>query len=167
MSTQVRPRNRFPIPAFPVIGARFRSASTTIIAIAVVLAAWINQQARQTADRVSHAIEIRERAERFLGRMRDAETGQRGFLLTGEPSYLEPFTEGRATAGPELDILAALVDADPAQKAQVAKLRQDMGIKFEELDRTITLERAGRREEAIALVRDAGGIAAIDRLRDT
>lgn len=172
MSDQVRPRSRFSLPALPAFSTRLRSATTTIIAIgvvavAVIVAALINQQARRTADLVSHAIEIRERAERFLGRLRDAETGQRGFLLTGQPSYLEPFTEGRATAGPELDILAALVDADPAQKAQVVKLRQDMGIKFEELDRTIALERAGRREEAIALVRDAGGIAAMDRLRDT
>ncbi|RYE30102.1 MAG: hypothetical protein EOP23_19945 [Hyphomicrobiales bacterium] len=172
MSFQVRPRNRFLIPVFPVFGARLRSATTTIIAIgvvaaAIVLAAWINWQARQTADLVSHAIEIRERAERFLGRMRDAETGQRGFLLTGDVDYLVPFTGGRAAAGPELDILAALVDADTAQKERVATLRTNMATKFAELDRTILLERAGRRAEALALVRSESGIAAMDRLRDT
>ncbi|MCA0419481.1 MAG: CHASE3 domain-containing protein, partial [Proteobacteria bacterium] len=172
MSARVRPRNRFPLPVFPVLGARVRSATTTIIAIgvvaaAVVLAAGINWQARQTADRVSHAIEIRERAERFLGRMRDAETGQRGFLLTGEAAYLDPFTEGRAAAGPELDILAGLVEADPTQKERVGTLRADMATKFAELDRTISLERAGRRTEALALVKSESGIAAMDRLRDT
>jgi len=172
MPAQVRPRSRFSFPALPAFGTRLRSATTTIIAIgvvavAVVVAAWINQQARRTADLVSHAIEIRERAERFLGRLRDAETGQRGYLLTGQASYLEPFTEGRAAAGPELDILAALVDADPIQKLRVAKLREDMRLKFEELDRTITLERAGRRDQALAIVRDAAGSDAMDRLRDT
>lgn len=172
MSAQVRFRTRFPIPALPVFGARFRSATTTVVAIGVVaiailLAAWINRQARQTADRVSHAIEIRERAERFLGRMRDAETGQRGYLLTGETDYLDPFTEGRAAAGPELDILAALVDADPVQKGRIEALRADMAAKFSELDRTIALERAGRREEALALIRSESGVAAMDRLRDT
>lgn len=172
MSAPVRPRSRLSLPAFPAFGTRLRSATTTIIAIgvvavAIVLAAWINQQARRAADLVSHAIEIRERAERFLGRLRDAETGQRGYLLTRQASYLDPFTEGRAAAGPELDILAALVDRDPVQKQRVAQLRADMRIKFEELDRTITLERAGRREEALALVRDSGGIEAMDRLRDT
>jgi two-component sensor histidine kinase/CHASE3 domain sensor protein len=172
MSARVRPRNRFPLPVVPVFGARFRSATITIVAIgvvtlAVVLAAWINWQARQTADLVSHAIEIRERAERFLGRMRDAETGQRGFLLTGEAAHLDPFTEGRAAAGPELEILTALVDADPGQKERVARLRADMAIKFVELDRTISLEREGRRAEALALVKSEGGIAAMNRLRDT
>lgn len=172
MSTQVRPRSRIPFPVLPTVGTRLRSATTTIIAIgvvavAIVLAAWINRQARQTADRVSHAIEIRERAERFLGRLRDAETGQRGYLLTGQADYLDPFTEGRAAAGPELDILAALVDTDPVQKERVAKLRADMRAKFDELDRTIALARAGRRDEALALVRDEKGIAAMDRLRET
>jgi two-component sensor histidine kinase/CHASE3 domain sensor protein len=172
MSAQVRPRTRFPSPVLPAFGARFRSATTTfvaigVVAIAILLAAWINRQARQTADRVSHAIEIRERAERFLGRMRDAETGQRGYMLTGEADYLEPFTEGRAAAGPELDILAALVDADAVQKQRVEALRTDMAAKFAELDRTISLERAGRRAEALAIIRTENGVAAMDRLRDT
>lgn len=172
MPTQVSPRSRFPLPALPAFGTRLRSATTTIIAIgvvavAIIVAAWINQQARRTSDLVSHAIEIRERAERFLGRLRDAETGQRGYLLTGQASYLEPFTEGRAAAGPELDILTALVDADPVQKAQMARLRDDMRLKFDELDRTIALERAGRRDQALALLRDSGSGDAMDRLRDT
>lgn len=172
MSAQVRPRSRPLIPVLPGFRTRLRSATTTIsaigvVAVAIVLAAWINQQARRTADLASHAIEVRERAERFLGRLRDAETGQRGYLLTGQASYLEPFSEGRAAAGPELDILAALVDADPIQKERVAKLRADMRLKFEELDRTIMLERAGQRDQALALVRDASGSDAMDRLRDT
>jgi len=171
MASQVRPRSRLPFPALPAFGVRLRTATVTIIAIgvvavAIILAAWINQEARRAADLVSHAIEIRERAERFLGRVRDAETGQRGYLLTGQASYLEPFTEGRAAAAPELDILAALVDSDPVQKSRVAKLREDMQSKFEELDRTLSLDRAGRREEALALVRDASGVDAMDRLRD-
>jgi two-component sensor histidine kinase len=156
----------------PRLGARLRSATLTIIAIgvvavAVVLAAWINQQARRAADRVSHAIEIRERAERFLGRIRDAETGQRGYLLTGQAAYLEPFTEGSTAAGPELDILAALVDADPVQKQRAAALREATSLKLTELSQTIALARSGHREEAIALVRDGPGIATMDRLRDT
>jgi len=172
MSAQVRPRSRLLLPAAPAFGTRLRSATTTIIAIgvvavAIVLAAWINHQARQTADRVSHAIETRERAERFLGRIRDAETGQRGYLLTGEADYLDPFTEGRAAAGPELDILGSLVDADPIQKDRVARLRDAMRAKFEELDRTIALARAGRRDEALGLVRNESGNVAMSQLRDT
>lgn len=171
MSALARPRNRLPFPAFPRLGARLRSATVTIIAIsvvaiAVILAAWINLQARRAADSVSHAIEIRERAERFLGRVRDAETGQRGYLLTGQAAYLEPFTEGSAAAVPELEVLAALVDADPAQKQRTATLREATLTKLTELNQTVELARNGRRDEAIAVLRDGPGIATMDKLRD-
>lgn len=171
MSALARPRNRLPFPAFPRLGARLRSATVTIIAIsvvaiAVILAAWINLQARRAADSVSHAIEIRERAERFLGRVRDAETGQRGYLLTGQAAYLEPFTEGSAAAVPELEVLAALVDADPAQKQRAATLREATLTKLTELNQTVELARNGRRDEAIAVLRDGPGIATMDKLRD-
>lgn len=171
MSALARPRNRLPFPAFPRLGARLRSATVTIIAIsvvaiAVILAAWINLQARRAADSVSHAIEIRERAERFLGRVRDAETGQRGYLLTGQAAYLEPFTEGSAAAVPELEVLAALVDADPAQKQRAATLREATLTKLAELNQTVELARNGRRDEAIAVLRDGPGIATMDKLRD-
>lgn len=171
MSALAKPRNRLLFPVFPRLSARLRSATITIIAIsvvavAVILAAWINLQARAAADRVSHAIEIRERTERFLGRIRDAETGQRGYLLSGQTADLEPFTEGSAAAGPELDVLAALVDADPVQKQRVATLREAMLLKLAELSRTVELARDGRRDEAIAMLRDGPGIATMDKLRD-
>jgi two-component sensor histidine kinase/CHASE3 domain sensor protein len=137
-----------------------------VVALAIIMAAWINREARVVADAVSHAIEIRERAERFLGRLRDAETGQRGYLLTGKAAYLQPFSEGSAEAGPELEVLAALVDADPEQKARIERLRAAMRTKLAELAQTITLERSGRRDEAIGIVRDGPGIAAMSQIRD-
>ena len=118
MAIQARPRTRFPIPAIPALKARLRSATTTVVAIgvvalAVVLAAWINLQAQHTAERVTRAIALREHAERFLGHLRDAETGQRGYLLTGLASYLQPFTEGRGAVLPALETLDRLVEGAP------------------------------------------------------
>lgn len=152
------------------LGVRLRAATTTIIAIAVVgiaviLAAWINSRAQVTAQTVSHSIEIRERAERFLGHMRDAETGQRGYLLTQDPAYLAPFTIGRAAALPELDTLAQLVDDDPAQKELVAKARSTTYAKLDELDAAVALIRAGNQTEALARLREGVGITAMDGLR--
>ncbi len=171
MSDQVRPNRRLRVASLPVLGARLRSATVTVIAIAVVaiailLAAWINREARMTADLVAHAIEIREGAERFLGRLRDAETGQRGYLLTGRQSYLQPFVEGSAEAIPELESLTALVGSDAAQKRRIETIRSALHIRLDEIRRTIDLERSGRREEAIAIVRDGQGATAMNTIRD-
>lgn len=172
MSTEVRPRSRLALPSIPALGARLRSATTTIIAIgvvgvAVILAAWINAQARATAERVSHSIEIRERSERFLGHMRDAETGQRGYLLTRNPGSLGPYTSGRAAALPELDALAQLVAGDAAQTERVAKARSEALSKLEELDTTIALAQEGKLDAAVARVKDGSGFSVMDALRGT
>lgn len=172
MSAQVRPRSRLGLPSIPVLGARVRSATTTIVAIgvvgvAIILAAWINLQAKETADRVSHSIEVRERAERFLGHIRDAETGQRGYLITNDVRYLTPFVTGRAAALPELDALDRLVDDDPAQNDRVERARVETRGKLQELDETVALMRDGRRAEALARIREGSGVTAMDQLRGT
>ncbi|PTM40283.1 two-component sensor histidine kinase [Bosea sp. 124] len=172
MSAQVRPRARFLVPTIPALRARLRSATTTVIAIgvvavAIVLAAWINLQAQNTAERVSRAIAVRESAERFLGHLRDAETGQRGYMLTGTASYLVPFTNGRSAALPALDALERLVETDPTQKQRVAALRADVERKLEELEATVALTRDGRQNAALAIVREGKGIGAMEALRDT
>lgn len=156
----------------PAVRARLRSATTTVIAIgvvavAVLLAAWINLQAQNTAERVSRAIAVRENAERFLGHLRDAETGQRGYMLTGTASYLVPFTNGRSAVLPALQTLERLVETDPLQKQRVAALRQPMERKLAELDATVGLTRDGRQNEALAMIRQGEGIGAMDALRDS
>lgn len=158
---------------FPAQGlaARLRSATTTIaaigvVAVALLLAAWINTKARESAALVSEAIQIRERAERFLGHMRDAETGQRGYLLTGQDAYLDPFEKGRAAAVPELDGIEALLQADSPQIRRIAALRAESRIKLQELEDAIALARAGRRDEALATLRSGRGIATMESLRN-
>jgi two-component sensor histidine kinase/CHASE3 domain sensor protein len=172
MSAHARPRGRFSFVRMPILATRMRTATTTVIAIGVVgvsviVAAWINQQALETAARVSHSIEVRERAERFLGHLRDAETGQRGYILTGVDIYLRPFTSGRAAALPELDTLENLVSDDPQQKERVAKARADTNLKIAELDSTIALAGSGRQSEAASRVREGRGVATMDAIRAT
>lgn len=170
MSLQVRPRSRLAFASIPELTVRLRSATTTIVAIgvvgiAIILAAWINAEAQATADRLSHAIEVRERAERFLGHMRDAETGQRGYLLTGRLDYLAPYTAGRTAAIPELDGIASLVAADRDQSQRLARARQEALTKLDELDTTVSLMRAGRRDAAVARVLENAGASTMDALR--
>lgn len=173
MSAQASPRSRFLAPGLPAkIIARLRLASSTIIAIGVVgvailLAAWINAQAMLVAREVAHSVEVRERAERFLGHVRDAETGQRGYLLTGTASYLAPFTSGRAAAPAELDALERLVANDREQSERVSEAREEMRSKFVDLDTTIALFREGRRDEALAKVNEGVGIAMMNELRSS
>lgn len=172
MSAQARPQGPIFLSPLPTLARRLRSATTTIAAITVVgvailLAAWINSQAIDTSREVAHSVEIRERAERLLGHVRDAETGQRGYLLTGTATYLAPFTAGRAAAPSDLEALERLVSDNKQQSERLALVRAQMARKFEELDSTVALAHEGRQAEALALIRDGHGIAAMDELRGT
>lgn len=172
MQSDVSARGRSLLPALPAIGARLRTATATIVAIgvvgvAIVVAAWINTQAVATAQLVATSIEIRERAERFLGHVRDAETGQRGFLLTGAESALRPYISGRAAALPELDALAQLVGDRGDQAKRVTLAREQTVKRLEDLDTTIAMAQAGQRADAILRMREGLGVAAMDALRNT
>lgn len=172
MTSHARPQGRFALPLLPSFGPRLRSATTAVLAIAVVavsivVAAWINAEARRTATEVSHSIAIRERAERFLGHLRDAETGQRGFLLTADEAYLAPYTIGRSRAYPELEALEELVASDTAQRERVAQLRALTSEKLAELDSTVELARNGRVVQAVAALRAGSGGAVMTELRAT
>ena len=87
----------------------------------------------------------------------DAETGQRGFLYTGDPKYLEPYTLATAQLDSQFQDLAKLGADNPSQVANVATLRKLSQAKLSELAATIALYQAGKAEDARALVLAGNG----------
>ena len=88
----------------------------------------------------------------------DAETGQRGYLLTGDTKYLEPYALGAEAWPRALDDLERALQAEaPTQQETVARLRSLAEAKLAELAETIALSDAGRKAEALALVRSDEG----------
>src|SRR5579885_1673614 len=67
---------------------------------------------------------LRRELDATLSLLTDAETGQRGYLLTGDPAYLGPYETARATVAEHLQRLEALTEADPEQQALLAALRE-------------------------------------------
>ena len=84
--------------------------------------------------------------------MRDAETGQRGYLLTGRPAYLQPYAAAVASVNQRLATLRALGDDDPIARQRLAELERSVRAKMEELARTIALREAGQSEAALQVV---------------
>jgi len=69
---------------------------------------------------VAHTHEVLDHVDGLLGALKDAETGQRGFLLTGADAYLEPFTAAQAAIPRLLAELGGLVSDNPRQGARAA-----------------------------------------------
>jgi len=114
---------------------------------------------------VSESSEVLYELEALQSRLKDAETGQRGFLLTGNRKYLEPYVRGRPGVTLHLTRLDSLLGADTAQVAALRSLRPLVGAKLAELGATIALDTTVGSEAAARLVNSGKGKAVMDSIR--
>jgi CheY-like chemotaxis protein/CHASE3 domain sensor protein len=140
-----------------------------IAIVAVVLIGAVSfrslQGATAASDSVTHTLELTEHLQRVLSRIKDAETGQRGFLLTGNDSYLAPYNDAQAALPAELKSLKSLVSGDAQQQRRFDMLEQLTGEKMEELDQTISMRRSGDAAGALSVVASNRGKTAMDLIR--
>ena len=99
--------------------------------------------------------------------LKDAETGQRGYLYTGEARYLEPYNAAAHDIDAHIASLSELVTDNPAQLSRVVTLRTLSKTKLEELATTIALFGEGRKDEARGIVLSDMGKRTMDQVRAT
>lgn len=97
--------------------------------------------------------------------LQDAETGQRGYVLTGEAPYLEPYVAARGRLEQTLDALRARVRTGELDGADVEGIATLAHQKTAELERTIAARRDLGAEAATAIVRGGEGRRVMDALR--
>ncbi len=139
-------------------------ALALLLAVGVVTLAQV-QAVRRSNERVRHTLEVQHAIESVARRLTDAETAQRGFLLTARPSYLEPLTEARAALPAELDALGVLIGRNPAQRANLDALRPLVQQKLDELAETIRLRQTKGLEASLVVVDTDAGKRLMDELR--
>jgi len=118
-----------------------------------------------TNERVVHTLDVIDHVQTLLEHVKDAETGQRGYLLTGTENYLARYTTAQTTAPAELAALRSLTADNPRQQARLAALTPLIDAKMTELRETVTLRRSGDIDGALALVRTDRGKITMDGIR--
>jgi PAS domain S-box-containing protein len=103
--------------------------------------------------------------EAAVSSLLDAETGQRGYLLTGKPEYLAPYNEALRDLNAHLAALAALTGDSAEQHREFLALQQASEAKLAELAQTIRLDRAGDHGAALAIVMTDAGKKSMDQVR--
>ncbi len=97
----------------------------------------------------------------------DAETGQRGFIITQKETYLEPYHQGVKSADADLSKLETLQTQNPQQLARIADLKALWTEKSQELQSAIDIARQQGFDVARASVSNDRGKAIMDKLRKT
>ena len=96
----------------------------------------------------------------------DMETGQRGYLLTGNSAYLQPYTDAKGRIETDFAALrVGLVNKAESARSQEAQLESLANSKQEEMERSITLRQQGYRHRAFMLVDSNEGMEYMDRAR--
>jgi two-component sensor histidine kinase len=102
-----------------------------------------------------------------FSRLQDAETGQRGYLPTGEERYLAPYHVALDSLEYEMKDLYPLMENNAAQLDRLKVLNQLTHAKIEELNRTITLRKSKGFQRALGAVQTDHGLILMDRIRNT
>jgi diguanylate cyclase (GGDEF)-like protein/PAS domain S-box-containing protein len=133
-----------------------------VVGLAVALlagAATLAQERRYAASLVAvqEALAVQQAIGDTLSLLKDAETGQRGYLLTGDADFLAPHTKAMRELPVQLDRLAVLVEADEEHRASAREIGRLAHEKLEEIAQTIDLRRRQLGDETLAIVREGRG----------
>ncbi|MBX3190416.1 MAG: CHASE3 domain-containing protein [Labilithrix sp.] len=114
---------------------------------------------------VSHTHMVLERIATLLGQLKDAETGQRGFVITGDESFLEPYERALGEIDKTTKELRELVSDNAGQRKRLAELEPLINSKLSVLKRTLEVRRSSGFEAASKLVEGGEGKRTMDEVR--
>lgn len=142
------------------------------LAVAIVfflvsgVVAYVNlQDLREGNQKITQSHEVITALDELLSSAQDAETGQRGFLLTNNEKYLEPYSNALEALPTKLDEVAALSRENPVHRSEISALRAHVAAKLKELKRAIDLRRTQGLDAALAVINSDRGKAEMDAIR--
>ncbi len=119
------------------------------------------QATKATAQSLKTLIQV----ESLLSHLKDAESGQRGFLLTGKASYLSPYLTARAAVTKDLETLSKITSTDAIDQNQLVLLTPLVLSKLEELQKTTELQSQKDKEAAMRIVNSDSGQKTMEQIR--
>lgn len=125
--------------------------------IAVALLIRGERDMRGTVNTVAQEAEILTRVRELSTTLLEAETGQRGYLLTGDETYLEPYNRAGRVIPVLLSELERDLASEPDHEDELARLSESVLAQLGFMRRTVELYRAGNKEEAIGTLRTGKG----------
>ena len=139
---------------------------TTLLAALIVAAAfWLGARNKDDDDWVRHSLEVRAQLVHILSLVQSAETGQGGYLLTGQDLYLGPYQRAIGQLPEALRRTRELVNDNPQQIENLAQLGQLIKDKLAELSATVDAYKAGHNDAALAIVNSDKGFRLMQEIR--
>ena len=149
MQTKAKIRRRIGLSAMAAIGVMVAIIITNNFASAA--------ERRQAEAWHIHTLDVLLSAGRLETAVNAALRGERGYLITGDREYLEPYFEGRAESLRQVRRLRALTRDNPVQQRNMVAVERRLHAYLAVVGRLVELQNQGRRQQAITAVRQGGG----------
>jgi methyl-accepting chemotaxis protein len=146
------------------LAAAFGLAGLTLVVIAIV-AYQSTQTLIDNADWRSHTHQVRTDIASLLSGLTDAETGQRGYVITGDANYLAPYTSALTAIPRTFSDVQKLTLDNPEQQRRLATLQPLIDAKLAELKQTIDLRKTQSFEAALQVIAKNEGKTIMDQIR--
>ncbi len=144
--------------------AGFGLAALTLLLIAGI--SYRNaSQLIETEGWVAHAHQVRSELAALLSELKDAETGARGYVITGDDSYLAPYRSALPAIKAAVADLKTLTADNPDQQAQLAAITPLVEKKLSEAEQTIEMRKAQGFDAALKVVLTKEGKTTMDQIR--
>ena len=141
------------------------AASLALVVIAAVAALFIVQGVDAQMQDIQRTHETRRQARDLVQALTDAETGQRGYLLTLDEAYLEPYREAVASMDETFRALNEMLVDRPTQRLRVAGVSDLIEQKRAEMAMTISMAMEGRLSEGLSILRSDAGRSLMESIR--
>jgi signal transduction histidine kinase len=148
----------------PGVFAAF-TAAVVVLAVTVVLGYQSVQNLYRTHESIALAYRAQVALDQVLATLLNAETGERGYVITNNSSYLAPYYRARQAIDVNLAEMRTLMADDPEQQTDIILLTTLADRKLAELESVIALRRDGRFSDAQAEVARHVGKTLMDDMR--
>lgn len=136
-----------------------------IVAVLVVTNAWTISRYNNARQRQTRSLAAQLALSGVLMSLLDAETGQRGYLISEDPQYLTPFVTARGQLREHLLEVRELLQDDPEQLSELAEVERLAMQKMRELEKNVAAQQQDETGTALELVRTDEGKLLMDEVR--
>ena len=159
------------IPQMPISARKAINTTIGLLCLAFMVLAgivgmnvWLSGRVEGYAKSIIENRDIRTSAVDLRSALQTAESSQRGFLILGNEIYLAPFDSAKLAAKRELQRLQFLLEKPDQKRAMLSRLSDSIGEKFAEMERTVSLKKEDKNEEALELFRTNRGKVLMDEI---
>lgn len=149
------------------LGSTYAYGAAALATLVLLIAAsfWLVGRTQSSTTDVLKARERQTALSSLMATLLNAETGQRGYLLTGEARYLDPYEVASRDVRARTDEMELVFRDDPSARLALDALRPLIQTKLDELAETVELKKSGKAEQALVIVKSDRGKDLMDRIR--